>query len=424
MYIVKGICKLKIESIVIEGLFNLYDYNIKLNDDLNFIYGKNGCGKTTILNIIGDILKGDFLSLLKYEFTKVTISYFDTLKENRLKKLKITKSDELLIIFDGMEYSFSDIIIYYNIESNFKTPKYYQEENVLKELQNKIIQEFNYDYLPLNRELLFNINENFLGYEEEKVESYLTEIKNGIKTKYIDYITERYEYDNMLKNILINSLLDNTFNIEDLYNKIKRTDLDTIIKELQLTIDNFYIRENKKNDYIETVNKILNKQIPRKNTELNNLVLELYRIYDIYEKYNEYKKNNIKKINDLEKYINIINDFIYDDETGKKIAINKYGDIGFLTKCNSNQVDIEKLSSGEKQLLIIFYKLIFNYKNGILTFIIDEPEISLHLIWQRVFIDKVLQSRQDIQVLIATHSPEIINRYRHKMVRLVNKRKY
>lgn len=36
----------------------------------------------------------------------------------------------------------------------------------------------------------------------------------------------------MLKNILINSLLDNNFNLRDLYNKIKKIDLNTIIKEL------------------------------------------------------------------------------------------------------------------------------------------------------------------------------------------------
>ena len=59
-----------------------------------------------------------------------------------------------------------------------------------------------------------------------------------------------------------------------------------------------------------------------------------------------------------------------------------------------------------------------------LTFIIDEPEVSLHLIWQRVFIDKMIEARKDIQIIVATHSPEIINRYRNKMVRLDNQRKY
>lgn len=184
MVTMKGICKLKIESVRIKGLFNLYDYHIKLKDDLNFIYGKNGCGKTTILNIVGDILKGDFLGLLKYEFEKVNILYFDTLKENKMKKLEINKVDknnELVVIFDKTKYLFSEMVIYYDVETNRKTTKYYQEEEILKELQARIIEEFNYDYLPLNRELLFNISENYLGYEEERIESYLKEIKKAIK---------------------------------------------------------------------------------------------------------------------------------------------------------------------------------------------------------------------------------------------------
>jgi len=43
--------------------------------------------------------------------------------------------------------------------------------------------------------------------------------------------------------------------------------------------------------------------------------------------------------------------------------------------------------------------------------LIDEPEISLHITWQKEFLDDLLKiiKMQNFQVLIATHSPSIIN---------------
>ena len=77
------------------------------------------------------------------------------------------------------------------------------------------------------------------------------------------------------------------------------------------------------------------------------------------------------------------------------------------------------MSSGEKQLLTFFANLIFNVdrkSSGI--FVVDEPELSLHLSWQKIFVDKAININNNIQLIFATHAPEIIGRYRDKMFRL------
>ena len=58
----------------------------------------------------------------------------------------------------------------------------------------------------------------------------------------------------------------------------------------------------------------------------------------------------------------------------------------------------------------MLYELIFNVKPNILV-LLDEPEISLHITWQKEFLNDLLKiiKIQNIQVLIATHSPAIIN---------------
>ncbi|WP_232484020.1 AAA family ATPase [Burkholderia gladioli] len=69
-----------------------------------------------------------------------------------------------------------------------------------------------------------------------------------------------------------------------------------------------------------------------------------------------------------------------------------------------------ELSSGEKHQLVMLYELIFSGKDKQL-YLIDEPEISLHVEWQRQFLDDLQQIAESRghQFVIATHSPQIIN---------------
>ena len=55
------------------------------------------------------------------------------------------------------------------------------------------------------------------------------------------------------------------------------------------------------------------------------------------------------------------------------------------------------------------------------VFLIDEPEISLHLDWQREYIadlSSILGTKKDMQIVIATHAPAIIGDHLDKCVDL------
>ena len=53
---------------------------------------------------------------------------------------------------------------------------------------------------------------------------------------------------------------------------------------------------------------------------------------------------------------------------------------------------------------------------------IDEPELSLHLYWQKIFVEKILDINKNVQLIFATHAPEIIGNNRNKAFKL--KKKY
>ncbi|HDV5598748.1 TPA: ATP-binding protein [Vibrio cholerae] len=81
----------------------------------------------------------------------------------------------------------------------------------------------------------------------------------------------------------------------------------------------------------------------------------------------------------------------------------------FVVVNKKHKVDLERLSSGEMQLISIISNMIFckNNNRGLVV-IIDEPEISLHVKWQEIFIEVLQNIKKDAQLVLATHSPDII----------------
>lgn len=79
------------------------------------------------------------------------------------------------------------------------------------------------------------------------------------------------------------------------------------------------------------------------------------------------------------------------------------------------------LSSGERQLLVLLCNTLVARDNSRL-FIIDEPEISLNVKWQRQLLDVLLEltAGTNLQFLVATHSIEMVAGHRESLARLVN----
>lgn len=66
-----------------------------------------------------------------------------------------------------------------------------------------------------------------------------------------------------------------------------------------------------------------------------------------------------------------------------------------------------QLSSGEKQLLIILTTVLVEDEQPYVLFM-DEPEVSLHIEWQKRLIDLVMELNPNVQILLTTHSPAVI----------------
>jgi len=95
-------------------------------------------------------------------------------------------------------------------------------------------------------------------------------------------------------------------------------------------------------------------------------------------------------------------------KTGKTIEIDDTtNDLIFRKK--DQVIRLTELSSGEKQILIILFRLFLMEKKRYIV-LMDEPEISLHIEWQHRLIDTMLAVNPNCQYIISTHSPSIFGK--------------
>ncbi|MCD8297028.1 MAG: AAA family ATPase [Prevotella sp.] len=153
-----------------------------------------------------------------------------------------------------------------------------------------------------------------------------------------------------------------------------------------------------------------------------NLVTELdWQLFNLQRKYLDYQVNIGNRIITVlqcggtdaavkaqlisepkKKFQDMIDDLFAD--TGKKIVRTeneiRFSQIGEL-------LYPYQLSSGEKQILAILLTVLIEDNKPYVLFM-DEPEISLHIEWQKQLIDLVLELNPNVQIILTTHSPAVI----------------
>ena len=91
-------------------------------------------------------------------------------------------------------------------------------------------------------------------------------------------------------------------------------------------------------------------------------------------------------------------------ETGKRI-VRTENEIRFTQI--GEQLMPYQLSSGEKQMLIILLTVLVEDNQPYVLFM-DEPEVSLHIEWQKRLIDLILELNPHVQIILTTHSPAVV----------------
>ncbi|KEY58159.1 AAA family ATPase [Serratia sp. DD3] len=173
-----------------------------------------------------------------------------------------------------------------------------------------------------------------------------------------------------------------------------------------------YIRNELKIRYISTVNISFNAD---NNIDVGNSVST--NLLDLATE--KEMRELLKSENQLYKnaFLEQINVMLID--TNKKFftSDNEYW---ILDGNTSKKITLSQLSSGERQLIYILVTAA-NIGNSPAVFLMDEPEISLHLSWQEKILDALRKINNNMQIIIVTHSPAMImNGYMDSYVDIKN----
>lgn len=215
----------------------------------------------------------------------------------------------------------------------------------------------------------------------------------------------RNEYHNYFKIGLNDSIVDGDLLLLKLFLNTKGVsflELDRLnnfsenaLKEVRTKIYDF-IRNNvaKKNKLDE---QFRNSVLSLSKSGDDNLAEKLQQLNDEYS----LKVSNLNA--PITRFVDGANMFF--SEGDKVLHIDDAGEISIEIRGSEKNATIFDLSSGEKQLIIMLGHLAFDNAS---VFVIDEPELSLHLSWQYKFAEALQTANPDAQFILATHAAGII----------------
>lgn len=435
---------LKINSINIVRIHKSYDYKVSFNEDVTFLHGENGAGKTTVMNILSSIISGSFTELLNYSFDTITI---DCSLGDEIKTIVIHDTEDMYrIVFFGKEIKIKKEFLH-----SISDGRYYPLKQVKDYLafQKTIKNIFNCIYLPLNRvnqQIFSNEIVDYISkYDDELIS---TELRRNIRysrdlqdndkdmvKKALEVLKRNLERinNNKLEHYKEYSkdLASIGFDMIDPDEKIKLFSKSKMDVEHILDIYSQGIYTLEKEPHLDKIEKFKNQYL-KLQENVNNLKSDsLLKFIVMSHDLLRYKKiaDSIKKFNDEERiiaerkdtFVRILNSFLgLSPIYGKNIIISDSGDIMFRNICNDciTEIKPEQLSSGEMQLFVFFTHLIFEVPSSGGVFLVDEPELSLHINWQELLVGSILEANKNIQVIFATHSPDIISKKRDKLEKI------
>lgn len=452
-----------IKRVAIENLFEKdNDYKIELNEGCNCIYGSNGTGKTTIINLIVYGLNVELEHLSKIPFTSITISLAKSRQIRALKFLKISRQFEISNQCTILTYEINNHPpVYFSINHRSKNQDNSIEATEL--VRKLILDKINLTHVPLLRmhdsdmlnlrderdEFLHNalrsrhlpqsqINEIFdpsarvlntlqrqFTAEANEARKSITEKLELLKSK----IIEKVMIDESLVKMSAKAL---TRASKAINSKLEDVDVGAHISKLQearINVPEEKIREHfvtwkNLNDAVrdafknlETLrsqrdlkkpNELLQKKISEASAQFNTVYFSLIAMTNFNERFLSItedvevmqgeKLELTKSFRDYEKEVN--NYF----HPRKIFNINEDGN--FRVKSKLRKIELSDLSSGEKHILTILGRAALSRKDGAI-FIADEPELSLHLDWQRMILPSIIKLSPKSQIIVATHSPAI-----------------
>lgn len=430
----------ELKQFIASGVFGYLNIDLRFNPDLTFLYGLNGSGKTTALKLMMALLEPSLPPLLATPFDSAEIHGEDP--EFGAVTVKAAKSRDTLTLQCSVVDSGPFTLSMANITA----------EEALEAFAVEFKQHPVYESLTkISSPIFLGIDRRFrVPVNRERFRP-----ARSARQLAIEYERERSSQDPMFDP----GLSEVAFIVEDFIRSMRRRQLiadDKFRKTILLDAFSYIAPEHglsfepdeqafrdlssKREAIVQAFARLdLEKEVERKSTqffqkleelasrarelmrqpmlkergddELSKALMtwfvnqpQLERIDRLFKAATTYQEDLGKITRPLDEFLDITNKFFA--QTGKTVLL-RAGEIQI--EMAGKRRSLGALSSGERQILIMLAHLSLNQRlkrDGV--FVVDEPELSLHMAWQDMFVDAIQTANPKLQLVMATHSPAII----------------
>jgi len=383
---VKGESKL-IKSLHVVNMNGNENFELFFHKDINILTGRNGAGKTTILKLLWYLISGNIeraLEEIEFEYAKIEADTFSL-------ELINTDEPELITINYTVNRESKSVKTYKNIRRihqrlHYSNEHFRNEYNNFIDINviNKAIAEASGSsiFFPTFRRIEggFSISNKLAGIPQPRyyydVEEVLNSVSNRLSVNNHRFIASVSTVD--IANLLNEKLAEISEQTNRLHSQFATSTTDKI---------NQYTKfKNNQSDktQLESANEILDS-IQRQLTQISEQIEEIMRPFTV------------------------LSELIQNIFQHKGIRVSNVITIGDTKEA----IMSDKLSAGEKQMLsFLCYNAFYNN----CPIFIDEPEISLHVDWQRTLFPTLLKQTNNNQFFVATHSPFIYSKFEDKEI--------
>ena len=426
----------------VKKLHGFRDLDVRLKDNTLILVGENGSGKTTILQLLYYLLSGQWGSMAEYEFESVEIDidgdphavkhadikkHFRPADRRFLRRLPPPVRQRILLLLDRVveEDIPPDELEYlcdrYDIQlaSLFNEVKSPKSGRPLKRAISSIRSAFNAQllYLPTYRRIEQELSLIFSGLHDRDIlerrrelmhsrrregGAFVELVEFGMKDVEAAIESTRAGLDQFARENLNNltfgylgDIVERQYEFVDL-KQIKEAESGTIDDILDRVQEPILSSTNKQHlkDIIEGV-----KAAPQRDVHAR-MISHYFTKLMAFHRDLEAKESRIARFCAACNAYMVDKEFRY-DKSNFRFAITRQGVSGA-----DREISLRNLSSGEKQVVSLFCHLYLSGKTDYFV-LIDEPELSLSVTWQRKFLLDIRDGAFCSGLVATTHSPFI-----------------
>lgn len=413
----------RVKSLQIKKLWGYRNLNIRFKPEVNCLIGRNGSGKTSVMHIIWSMLTGDLGSLASRDWAsaKLTLQEWRTESPDVELEVRQEHAGEFVVRIDDRQWELNELM--FHTRGRYAAASRRVNE-VAEEAIAAIRSHSDAVWLPVSRRLpISDIDDSDAelrrvhGSQLESVDHTMRRLMREMR----DYrarinVEQTKHFKQFERDVLMLMLYDPKRRSEG--GSFRLTDRDDEQRLVRAFRDAGLMNDalrDRISDHFSAALRVSKKfgsgdELDSEDWSVLPVIERTHRMLEIAEQLEKGREGLLEAVN---RFIDIANEFL----APKSLILDEGGQVFVADPRLDEPLAPSRLSSGEKQVLILLVQALLGEDKPV-VYLADEPELSLHVEWQEMLIRSLKDLGGEMQLIVATHSPDIVSGFGDSVIDL------